>query len=212
MCVLGLLVFHGWRRRGRKSFAHQAGVCVWSQLQKQCQLLLHSCSDSHRYLQRRQVKLLLYCLLRSSVERCQMWHNLFKEVLLFCPSAPVILNELNWTQALEKVFMENSQEDPSLLWQAFGSATGVTRYYPGRFLTAFQPDEGAISNELNSNVHPQFEGNILIIDNYFNFSASPWKAPDKIDLYDVRRRPWYRMQLKTSFHFVYVIKVFFMFS
>ncbi|CAF87444.1 unnamed protein product, partial [Tetraodon nigroviridis] len=35
--------------------------------------------------------------------------------------APVILNELNWTQALEKVFMENSQEDPSLLWQAFGS-------------------------------------------------------------------------------------------
>lgn len=107
--------------------------------------------------------------------------------------------------------MENSQEDPSLLWQAFGSATGVTRYYPGRFLTAFQPDEGAISNELNSNVHSQFEGNILIIDNYFNFSASPWKAPDKIDLYDVRRRPWYRMQLKTSFHFVYVIKVFFMF-
>uniref|UniRef100_A0A3P8UKU1 Calcium voltage-gated channel auxiliary subunit alpha2delta 2 n=1 Tax=Cynoglossus semilaevis TaxID=244447 RepID=A0A3P8UKU1_CYNSE len=65
--------------------------------------------------------------------------------------APIILNELNWTQALEKVFMENSREDPSLLWQAFGSATGVTRYYP----------------------------------------ATPWKAPDKIDLYDVRRRPWY---------------------
>uniref|UniRef100_A0A8C7XP37 Calcium channel, voltage-dependent, alpha 2/delta subunit 2b n=1 Tax=Oryzias sinensis TaxID=183150 RepID=A0A8C7XP37_9TELE len=65
--------------------------------------------------------------------------------------APVILNELNWTQALEKVFMENSREDPSLLWQAFGSATGVTRYYP----------------------------------------ATPWKTPDKIDLYDVRRRPWY---------------------
>ena len=47
--------------------------------------------------------------------------------------APVILNELNWTQALEKVFIENSREDPSLLWQAFGSATGVTRYYPGKF-------------------------------------------------------------------------------
>ncbi|CAG5980684.1 unnamed protein product [Menidia menidia] len=69
----------------------------------------------------------------------------------FSPLAPVILNELNWTQALEKVFMENSREDPSLLWQAFGSATGVTRYYP----------------------------------------ATPWKTPDKIDLYDVRRRPWY---------------------
>ncbi|XP_023699028.2 voltage-dependent calcium channel subunit alpha-2/delta-2-like isoform X1 [Paramormyrops kingsleyae] len=65
--------------------------------------------------------------------------------------SPVILNELNWTQALEKTFIENSRDDPSLLWQVFGSATGVTRYYP----------------------------------------ATPWRAPDKIDLYDVRRRSWY---------------------
>lgn len=46
-------------------------------------------------------------------------------------SAPTILNELNWTQALERVFIDNSREDPSLRWQVFGSATGVTRYYPG---------------------------------------------------------------------------------
>uniref|UniRef100_A0A3B5MDT8 Calcium channel, voltage-dependent, alpha 2/delta subunit 2a n=1 Tax=Xiphophorus couchianus TaxID=32473 RepID=A0A3B5MDT8_9TELE len=65
-------------------------------------------------------------------------------------SAPVILNELNWTQALERVFIENRREDSSLRWQVFGSATGVTRYYP----------------------------------------ATPWRAPNKIDLYDVRRRPW----------------------
>ncbi|XP_041639573.1 voltage-dependent calcium channel subunit alpha-2/delta-2a isoform X1 [Cheilinus undulatus] len=65
--------------------------------------------------------------------------------------SPVILNELNWTQALERVFIENRQEDSSLRWQVFGSATGVTRYYP----------------------------------------ATPWRAPNKIDLYDVRRRPWY---------------------
>ncbi|XP_036388834.1 voltage-dependent calcium channel subunit alpha-2/delta-2a isoform X2 [Megalops cyprinoides] len=65
--------------------------------------------------------------------------------------SPVILNELNWTQALEKVFIDNSREDPSLRWQVFGSATGVTRYYP----------------------------------------ATPWRTPNKIDLYDVRRRPWY---------------------
>ncbi|KAF3689980.1 Voltage-dependent calcium channel subunit alpha-2/delta-2 [Channa argus] len=66
-------------------------------------------------------------------------------------SPPVILNELNWTQALERVFTENRREDSSLRWQVFGSATGVTRYYP----------------------------------------ATPWRAPNKIDLYDVRRRPWY---------------------
>ncbi|XP_016072356.1 PREDICTED: voltage-dependent calcium channel subunit alpha-2/delta-2 [Miniopterus natalensis] len=63
----------------------------------------------------------------------------------------VILNELNWTEALENVFTENRRQDPTLLWQVFGSATGVTRYYP----------------------------------------ATPWRAPKKIDLYDVRRRPWY---------------------
>uniref|UniRef100_A0A3Q3IRC7 VWFA domain-containing protein n=1 Tax=Monopterus albus TaxID=43700 RepID=A0A3Q3IRC7_MONAL len=58
--------------------------------------------------------------------------------------SPVILNELNWTQALERVFIENRREDSSLRWQVFGSATGVTRYYP----------------------------------------ATPWRAPNKIDLYD----------------------------
>ncbi|XP_035390072.1 voltage-dependent calcium channel subunit alpha-2/delta-1a [Electrophorus electricus] len=67
----------------------------------------------------------------------------------------IILNELNWTAALDEVFQKNKEDDPSLLWQVFGSATGLARYFP----------------------------------------ASPWmdtsKTPNKIDLYDVRRRPWY---------------------
>ncbi|XP_023647195.1 voltage-dependent calcium channel subunit alpha-2/delta-1 isoform X1 [Paramormyrops kingsleyae] len=64
----------------------------------------------------------------------------------------IMLNELNWTEALEDVFKKNWEEDPTLQWQAFGSATGLTRYYP----------------------------------------ASPWTdSRKKIDLYDVRRRPWY---------------------
>ncbi|XP_030646340.1 voltage-dependent calcium channel subunit alpha-2/delta-1 [Chanos chanos] len=67
----------------------------------------------------------------------------------------IVLNELNWTEALEDVFKKNREEDDTLLWQVFGSATGLARYYP----------------------------------------ASPWmnarKSPSKIDLYDVRRRPWY---------------------
>ncbi|KAF7249620.1 Voltage-dependent calcium channel subunit alpha-2/delta-2 [Varanus komodoensis] len=85
-----------------------------------------------------------------------------KESLLLLRSKPitatVILNELNWTEALEDVFVENRKEDPSLLWQVFGSATGVTRFYPG--------------------LYPS------------NVKATPWRAPNKIDLYDVRRRPW----------------------
>uniref|UniRef100_A0A8C5CUU6 Calcium channel, voltage-dependent, alpha 2/delta subunit 1a n=1 Tax=Gadus morhua TaxID=8049 RepID=A0A8C5CUU6_GADMO len=67
----------------------------------------------------------------------------------------IVLNELNWTEALEDVFRKNKEEDPSLLWQVFGSATGLARFFP----------------------------------------ASPWmdssKTQQKIDLYDVRRRPWY---------------------
>lgn len=68
----------------------------------------------------------------------------YRESALWCPNsrhtdlvfflflaATVILNELNWTDALEDVFVENRKEDPSLLWQVFGSATGVTRFYPG---------------------------------------------------------------------------------
>ncbi|XP_067420655.1 voltage-dependent calcium channel subunit alpha-2/delta-1 isoform X8 [Emydura macquarii macquarii] len=67
----------------------------------------------------------------------------------------IVLNELNWTGALDDVFKRNREEDPTLLWQVFGSATGLARYYP----------------------------------------ASPWvdksRTANKIDLYDVRRRPWY---------------------
>ncbi|XP_039664116.1 voltage-dependent calcium channel subunit alpha-2/delta-1, partial [Perca fluviatilis] len=67
----------------------------------------------------------------------------------------IVLNELNWSEALEDVFRKNREDDPTLLWQVYGSATGLARYYP----------------------------------------ASPWmdarKTPSKIDLYDVRRRPWY---------------------
>ncbi|KAJ7407166.1 Voltage-dependent calcium channel subunit alpha-2/delta-1 [Willisornis vidua] len=70
-------------------------------------------------------------------------------------TATIVLNELNWTAALDDVFKRNREEDPTLLWQVFGSATGLARYYP----------------------------------------ASPWvdksRTPNKIDLYDVRRRPWY---------------------
>lgn len=46
--------------------------------------------------------------------------------------ATIVLNELNWTEALEEVFRKNKEDDPTLLWQVFGSATGLARYYPGK--------------------------------------------------------------------------------
>lgn len=47
--------------------------------------------------------------------------------------ATIVLNELNWTAALDDVFKRNREEDPTLLWQVFGSATGLARYYPGEW-------------------------------------------------------------------------------
>lgn len=49
-------------------------------------------------------------------------------------TATIILNELNWTAALDEVFRKNKEDNPSLLWQVFGSATGMARYFPGRAL------------------------------------------------------------------------------
>lgn len=132
------------------------------------------------------------------------------------PSATVILNELNWTEALENVFMENRRQDPTLLWQVFGSATGVTRYYPG----GHQPISpvhsgphappppwplilGAWEGMVTLSIagwplahccKACYQGQALpcrhppVIS--FPPAATPWRAPKKIDLYDVRRRPW----------------------
>lgn len=58
-----------------------------------------------------------------------------------CIPATIVLNELNWTEALEDVFKKNREEDPTLLWQVFGSATGLARYYPGKCLCLFNSEQ-----------------------------------------------------------------------
>lgn len=57
--------------------------------------------------------------------------------------ATIVLNELNWTEALEEVFRKNREDDPTLLWQVFGSATGLARYYPGKKTTPTLADYSA---------------------------------------------------------------------
>ncbi|KAM6171830.1 voltage-dependent calcium channel subunit alpha-2/delta-4 [Erethizon dorsatum] len=44
---------------------------------------------------------------------------------------PDILNGVYMSEALNPVFVENFQRDPTLTWQYFGSSTGFFRIYPG---------------------------------------------------------------------------------
>ena len=44
---------------------------------------------------------------------------------------PNILNAIYNSEALNDVFINNFQKDPTLTWQYFGSSTGFFRIYPG---------------------------------------------------------------------------------
>ena len=50
--------------------------------------------------------------------------------LCFSPD-PAIVNGVYWSESLNKVFVDNFDRDPSLIWQYFGSAKGFFRQYPG---------------------------------------------------------------------------------
>lgn len=82
------------------------------------------------------------------------------------------------------MFIENRRQDPTLLWQVFGSATGVTRYYPGGCRPSSHSQLGDVGLPCQA---PQLPERPLTP---FPPTATPWRAPKKIDLYDVRRRPW----------------------
>ncbi|XP_046632424.1 voltage-dependent calcium channel subunit alpha-2/delta-3-like isoform X7 [Daphnia pulicaria] len=44
--------------------------------------------------------------------------------------APDVLNGIQWSEQLDRIFMTNYESDPSLTWQYFGSSTGFMRQYP----------------------------------------------------------------------------------
>ncbi|XP_073667931.1 voltage-dependent calcium channel subunit alpha-2/delta-3 isoform X2 [Paramisgurnus dabryanus] len=54
---------------------------------------------------------------------------------------PDIVNGVYWSEALNKVFVDNYKRDPSLIWQYFGSAKGFFRQYPG---VKWHPDENGV--------------------------------------------------------------------
>ena len=53
-------------------------------------------------------------------------------MVLLSISAVQVLNGVAWSEDLDPYFRENYEEDPTLTWQYFGSATGFFRNYPGK--------------------------------------------------------------------------------
>ncbi|XP_039214683.1 voltage-dependent calcium channel subunit alpha-2/delta-4 isoform X5 [Crotalus tigris] len=54
---------------------------------------------------------------------------------------PDIVNGIYMSEALDAVFVENFERDPTLTWQYFGSTTGFFRLYPG---IKWKPDENGV--------------------------------------------------------------------
>lgn len=44
--------------------------------------------------------------------------------------ASPVIRAIKWSEALDRTFINNYEQDPSLSWQYFGSATGFMRQYP----------------------------------------------------------------------------------
>lgn len=55
-------------------------------------------------------------------------------VFSLCSADSAIVNGVYWSEALNRVFVDNFERDPSLTWQYFGSAKGFFRQYPGNFM------------------------------------------------------------------------------
>uniref|UniRef100_A0ABI7XKZ4 Calcium voltage-gated channel auxiliary subunit alpha2delta 4 n=1 Tax=Felis catus TaxID=9685 RepID=A0ABI7XKZ4_FELCA len=68
-------------------------------------------------------------MVNTSISSVQLPTNVYNK-------DPDILNGVYMSEALNTVFVENFQRDPTLTWQYFGSSTGFFRIYPGILVQA----------------------------------------------------------------------------
>nr|XP_003410807.1 voltage-dependent calcium channel subunit alpha-2/delta-4 [Loxodonta africana] len=73
-------------------------------------------------------------MVNTSISSVQLPTNVYNK-------DPDILNGVFMSEALNTVFVENFQRDPTLTWQYFGSSTGFFRIYPG---IKWAPDENGV--------------------------------------------------------------------
>ena len=65
-------------------------------------------------------------------QRPPLFRTLFFLLFYASPTDPDILNGVYMSEALNPIFVDNFERDPTLTWQYFGSSTGFFRLYPGK--------------------------------------------------------------------------------
>lgn len=67
---------------------------------------------------------------------------------LFPLAACPVLEDIQWSTQLDRIFLDNYRKDPTLSWQFFGSSTGFMRHFPGQYLIAM-----CVSNQTKIQLH-----------------------------------------------------------
>lgn len=57
--------------------------------------------------------------------------NTYTNLRLISLVACDVIKDIQWSQNLDRVFLDNYKIDPTLSWQFFGSSTGFMRQFPG---------------------------------------------------------------------------------
>ncbi|XP_013911350.1 PREDICTED: voltage-dependent calcium channel subunit alpha-2/delta-4-like [Thamnophis sirtalis] len=87
---------------------------------------------------------------------------------------PDIINGIYMSEALDAVFVENFERDPTLTWQYFGSTTGFFRLYPG---IKWIPDEnGVLSFDCRNRGCEHDRGLLYSYNDYVHYIESCFKG------------------------------------
>ena len=81
-------------------------------------------------------------------------------------SAEEVLNGVAWSEKLDEHFQANFEEDPTLTWQYFGSASGFFRNYPGEKKQLFS--YWVLSGQLRPIPSETFDKSLHMVSEIFN--------------------------------------------
>ncbi|RZC42869.1 Ankyrin repeat domain containing protein [Asbolus verrucosus] len=96
-----------------------------------------------------------------------------------------VINAIQWSEHLDPLFIHNYEDDPSLSWQFFGSATGFLRRYPGNSFA----EQDLLHSLKDQNV---CSTGIAWPPEDMSTLSTVWQRPrNSRNVYDFRSSAWY---------------------